>query len=312
MIAPIPADRPMFNGNAVGSADQNMNLAPRILLRFTALPACGVMLFMSACSQPRDAVETAPPRPATEHQPHPQPAPRPTSPSVRGAEEIGRSRLGEPLHCTRIGSGPDRTLIVGGVHGDEPQSTAVAERLIELLRADPALAAGCEVAIVPAMNPDGLKQRRRQNAARVDLNRNFPAANWKSSHPSGRYHGGPSPTSEPETAAILRLVETFRPHRIVAIHTINGRRICNNFDGPAEPLAIAMSRHNGYPPKATIGYPTPGSFGSWAGCDLGIPIVTLEMPARSKAGECWRQNRDALLAAIRFNDGRRVALGAAR
>lgn len=268
------------------------------------------MIFMSACSRPHDAVQTvAPPRPPATPSPQAARTIVPPASSRTGIQEIGRSRLGKPLTCTRFGNGTDRTLVIAGVHGDEPQSTAVAERLIELLRAEPEWTTGCNVVVVPAMNPDGLKKRRRQNAAGVDLNRNFPAANWKTSHPRGRYHGGLSPTSEPETAAIIQLVESFRPNRIVAIHTINGRRICNNYDGPGESLAAAMSRHNGYPPKATIGYPTPGSFGSWAGRDLGIPIITLEMPARAKAGECWRQNRNALLAAIHFNGPRRVASG---
>jgi protein MpaA len=319
MIASIDAVRPIWMEatSLARSASRKPRMTPahaaRRPSRFTAAIASGVMMSMTACSRPHEPLGTAaPPRSASE----------PTTPSHRGeapsrrhvvrSEEIGRSRLGTPLTCSYVGSGPDRTLIIAGVHGDEPQSTAVAERLIEVLHADPHLVAGCEVAVLPAMNPDGLRNRRRQNAAGVDLNRNFPAANWKPSRARSRYHSGPSPTSEPETAAIIQLVETFRPNRIIAIHAINAGKQCNNYDGPAEPLAVEMSRHNGYPPKATIGYPTPGSFGSWVGRDLGIPTVTLELPAKSKTGACWRDNRNALLAAIHFNGGRRVATGAGR
>ena len=32
-----------------------------------------------------------------------------------------------------------------------------------------------------------------------------------------------------------------------------------------------------YPVEESIGYPTPGSFGTWAGIEKGIPIITLEL-----------------------------------
>jgi protein MpaA len=73
---------------------------------------------------------------------------------------------------------------------------------------------------------------------------------------------------------------------------------CNNYDGPAEPLARRMAAANGYPIRASIGYPTPGSLGSWAGIDRHIPIITLELPAAAAAARCWEANREALLAAV--------------
>ena len=32
-----------------------------------------------------------------------------------------------------------------------------------------------------------------------------------------------------------------------------------------------------YPVEASIGYPTPGSFGTWAGIERNIPTITLEL-----------------------------------
>ena len=86
----------------------------------------------------------------------------------------------------------------------------------------------------------------------------------------------------------------MRPRRILSIHSITGEP-CNNFDGPAEPLARAMASANGYAVKEQIGYPTPGSLGSWAGGDLGIPVVTLELPVASRGAEAWQRNRSAIL-----------------
>ena len=60
-------------------------------------------------------------------------------------------------------------------------------------------------------------------------------------------------------------------------------------------VANRMKRHNRYPVTRSIGYPTPGSLGTWAGVERGIPTITLELPARHSTKRCWVDNRAALL-----------------
>lgn len=142
----------------------------------------------------------------------------------------------------------------------------------------------------------------RRNVRGVDINRNFPASNYSADeHPSGVHW--PHAASEPETRAIMEAVCQMQPTRIVSIHAIRRGRHGNNYDGPARVLAEEMSRHNGYPVLPSMGYPTPGSFGSWAGVDQRIPTITLELPADNNAETCWQENREALLAVIRFAAG---------
>jgi murein peptide amidase A len=65
-----------------------------------------------------------------------------------------------------------------------------------------------------------------------------------------------------------------------------------------------MSTHNGYPSVESIGYPTPGSLGSYAGIDRAIPMVTLELPRTDPAEKAWSDNREALLAVIRMEQSK--------
>jgi len=206
--------------------------------------------------------------------------------------EVGRSGEGQPILLHRFGAGERPVLILGGIHGSEGNSAACARMLVSYLCSHPADVASAPLAIVPEANPDGLERGVRFNARRVDLNRNFPSSNWAKS-----YASGPAPASEPETQAIMRLVRDLRPRRILSIHSIAGDP-CNNYDGPAEPLARAMASGNGYALKGQIGYPTPGSLGSWAGTDLGIPIVTLELPASTPGDVAWERNRSAILGFV--------------
>jgi protein MpaA len=199
----------------------------------------------------------------------------------------------------RLGSGPDRILVIGSVHGNEPEGVDLAQRLVAFLRGNPSLLVGRSLLVVRDANPDGNQANSRTNARGVDLNRNFPARNWQAVSKGDRGHSGSRPASEPETQALLKLLAAFRPHRIVAIHSTGGEAMVN-YDGPAESLARAMARHNRYQVSDYIGYPTPGSLGTYAGRDGQIPIITLELPRGIDAEQAWRQNRDALVQAIRF------------
>ena len=94
----------------------------------------------------------------------------------------------------------------------------------------------------------------------------------------------------------MDLVEQHKPDRIVSIHA---PLEVVNYDGPARALAERMSVHNGYPVSGDIGYPTPGSFGNYAGVERNIPTITLELP-RGGFDAMWEPNKKALLEAITY------------
>lgn len=243
----------------------------------TPLVLCAV-----GCAMDRSAVEAA----------------RLLSPAAH-AIPLGYSVQGRPIEAFRFGTRGPVALILAGFHGDEQAGVHVARQLAELLAVEPDLCGRWRVVIVANVNPDGFARRARRNARRVDLNRNFPAADWRRGDSPDAPPGGPAPLSEPESAIVRDLVVELKPRFILSVHAITRDRQCNNYDGPAERLAQAMAARNGYPAKASIGYPTPGSFGRWAGAEQGIPTVTLELPARASAEQCWADNRNALLAALR-------------
>ena len=216
--------------------------------------------------------------------------------------ELGRSHEGRPIRMELLGDGPQRVLVIAGVHGNEPGGPALARRLGQYLRQHPQLLAGCTVGIVTEVNPDGLARGSRTNAAGVDLNRNYPSSDWRPARPGELDHGR-FPASEPETRAVMRAVMLLEPQRIVDIHSITGERQCNNYDGPGHELAELLSGLNGYPVTASIGYATPGCLGSWAGVDNGIPTITLELPRGARVEDCWQVNRVALVAFVQEPGG---------
>lgn len=215
----------------------------------------------------------------------------PALPAASTNELLGMSVEGRPIHWQRLGTGPDVTLIIATIHGNESAGTPLLERLEKELVASPSLLEGRTVALVPVANPDGYANGSRFNAHGVDLNRDFPAENFKRAS-----HRGDEPLSQPESRALASLIARLSPDRIISIHQPLS---CVDYDGPARALASAIAA--GGPLKVRRLGGRGGSLGSYAGQTLGIPIITLELPGgveRRDADALWLAYGPMLLAGV--------------
>lgn len=195
-------------------------------------------------------------------------------------EVYGRSHLDTPLEIWRP-QGDCTLLVFAGIHGEEPETTFALSRALRLLP-EPSPHA----AVVLAANPDGLIRGTRGNARGVDLNRNFPTADWCSEPVFHRstmtdprdveLSPGTHPASEPETRGLIGLIEELEPRCAVALHA---PLACID-DAKRGPLAHWLAERTGLPLVADVGYPTPGSFGTW-GAEHGLVVVTYEFPLAS-------------------------------
>lgn len=210
-------------------------------------------------------------------------------------QRVGTSIKGRPIEIVWLGDGEETVLFFGAFHGDEPESTQLLSNFVQYLQEHPDRLQGRRAVFANVVNPDGLERGQRKNFNEVDLNRNFPTKNWNSEGKGTDYWGGPAPASEPETQVVVELLERFKPDRIISVHCPYR---CVNFDGPALELAHAMAGENGYKVEASIGYPTPGSFGTYAGIEKNIPTITLELPPTGEE-DVWATNREALLRALK-------------
>ncbi|HEV8356923.1 MAG TPA: murein tripeptide amidase MpaA [Gemmatimonadales bacterium] len=192
-------------------------------------------------------------------------------------ERYGRSHLGLPLEVWRP-EGRCLLLVFAAIHGEEPETTYALSRALRQLAAPPE-----HCAVVLAANPDGLIRGTRANARGVDLNRNFPAANWRPEPVTHRstleepsdvlLSPGEQPGSEPETRALMALLTELAPDQVIALHA---PLACID-DAGESPLGRRLAQRTGLPLVRDVGYPTPGSFGSW-GADRGLPVITYEFP----------------------------------
>lgn len=165
---------------------------------------------------------------------------------------------------------PAKTILIIGVfHGEEPQGEYVISRY---LNEDDFSDMKNHLLFIPCLNPWGKERGIRVNQNGVDLNRNYPTRNWIKSQKDENYSGD-YPASEETTQQMIELLEEVKPDIILTLHA---PLKCVNYDGPAKELAEKISEICGYPVIADLGYPTPGSFGTYCGVERNIPIITLE------------------------------------
>lgn len=192
-------------------------------------------------------------------------------------ETYGSSHLGNVLEFWRP-QGPCKVLVFAGIHGEEPETTFALSRALRLLT-EPSP----HCAVVLAANPDGLIRGTRGNARGVDLNRNFPTRDWRPDAVAHRstmedpqdvlLSPGAQAGSEPETQLLIRLIRELNPKTAVALHA---PLACID-DASQGELAGWLAERTGLPLVKDVGYPTPGSFGTW-GAERGLEVITYEFP----------------------------------
>ncbi len=189
--------------------------------------------------------------------------------------KFGETKLGLPIHgfYFKNTTNPNNAhaLLLGGVHGDEPEGVVAARGLVEFFRISYEL--GINLTIVPEFNPEGVLNKTRGNSNLVDLNRNLPTKDWTAVAASVRYNPGPSAKSEKENQC---LVDWLNTNSVQVIYSLHSWKPMLNTNGKL-PEAEIISKLTGYVIEPDIGYPTPGSLGTYTGLEKGIPTLTYEI-----------------------------------
>ncbi|MBT4789969.1 MAG: murein peptide amidase A [Halobacteriovoraceae bacterium] len=164
--------------------------------------------------------------------------------------------------------------LLAGTHGDEVEGVYVLQQLLSWLKEEHSIEE-LPIVVVPILNPDGYRSGSRVNSHAVDLNRNYPTENWSSEFKKEKYNPGSAPLSEPENEFLDKLFKKFPPGFIISFHSW---KPIINFNDDAEDVAEYLSSYNEYPITEDIGYPTPGSLGSYAPEKFNAPVITFECP----------------------------------
>ena len=114
---------------------------------------------------------------------------------------FGNSSQGLPIICHSFGEQGPVILILGGVHGDEPEGIWIALGLCEKWIQN--FPYKLRLTLVPCFNIEGILSSKRTNFNKVDLNRNLPTKNWTNKFEKIKYYPGLSPCSETENKSLV-------------------------------------------------------------------------------------------------------------
>ena len=148
-------------------------------------------------------------------------------------EIAGYSSLGKPLPALYIGNRDNMIATVGAMHSGESGPEILLTAAKSLLSENPTVFEKTGLAIFPVVSADmreamadGAPPYIRKNARGVDLNRNFDAL-WEvhdesyglsSFMPESPTYHGSMPNSEPETQAVISVMEKAKPRAVYSYH----------------------------------------------------------------------------------------------
>lgn len=117
---------------------------------------------------------------------------------------IGKSVLEKPIYKYQIGAGETRIFLWSQMHGNESTTTKALFDFLNLLNSDSELANKLlntfTFCCIPILNPDGAALYTRENANKIDLNRD--SLNL----------------TQPESNVLRETFESFKPHYCFNLH----------------------------------------------------------------------------------------------
>lgn len=119
-------------------------------------------------------------------------------------QTIGYSVENRPIYTFTIGTGKSRILMWSQMHGNESTTTKALLDFLNFLDSENPIAKNLlkdfTFCCLPMVNPDGAKRYTRENAVKVDLNRD---ANL---------------LTQPESLALRKAFDDFKPHYCYNLH----------------------------------------------------------------------------------------------
>jgi len=138
---------------------------------------------------------------------------------------LGKSFLGEDIHCITIGSGKIKILCWSQMHGNEATATKAIFDILNFIQKETyskiiaKLISELQITIIPMLNPDGANNFTRVNGQGIDINRDAFA------------------TNTPEAKILLGIFNELEPDFCFNLHD---QRPMYNVGGTSHPATLSF------------------------------------------------------------------------
>jgi len=208
--------------------------------------------------------------------------------------EIAKTTNKVPIHTRRFGRQGIRTLIIAGLDGQDLIATRWNDELADVLAGRSDLLQTDEILILRAGNPDGLMKRMAPNANGVLINRNFPSRRYQFLSDNT---AGPGPASEAETHAILQVMYSFRPRRVIHLTSTTGRSTAL-YNRAARETAMELQTQFQLEAQQLDVEFVPGSIEDFADGTLDAAVISLKLNSGKDWQQAWTKHLQSVLTAV--------------
>lgn len=216
---------------------------------------------------------------------------------------IGRTGGGMPLHSRRFGRQGTRTLIIAGLDGLDVVGTRWNDELTDTLTRRSDLLQNNEIMVIRAGNPEGLTSRVPTNRHGVLINRNFPSRRYQLMPDKST---GTGPASEAETKAILDVLYSFRPRRVIHLASTTGRSTVL-YNRAATSVGDELEKQYNLHVQLLDVEQVPGSIEDFADGTLDAAVISMKLNSAPEWQGAWKKNVAAVLTAINGESEQQVA-----
>lgn len=214
--------------------------------------------------------------------------------AFQNAYNFGTTSQGLTIPAYKFGNKGPEVLILGGVHGDEIEGIVGANGLLRAF--SESFPFRLNLTLVPIFNLDGALRSQRKSANEVDLNRNLPTQDWTPEVAKEKYNPGQFANSEPENQALVKHIQQSDPKFIITLHSWKPML---NVNGDCAKVAETIAARTGYIITEDIGYPTPGSLGTYTGLERQIPTITYEFERYMNASDILKTHVPAIMEGLK-------------
>ena len=214
--------------------------------------------------------------------------------TYQNAYTFGKTSEGLIIPAYQFGEKGVRVLVLGGVHGDEIEGIVAANGLLDHF--SQFFPYKLNLTLIPILNIDGALRSQRKNARSIDLNRNLPTQDWSPDVAKDKYNPGPSANSEPENQCLVHFIQNEKPEFIITLHSWKPML---NTNGNCDVVAEKIASYTSYKITDDIGYPTPGSLGTYCGLERQIPTITYELDRGMAAEPILKTHVPAIIEGLK-------------
>lgn len=203
-----------------------------------------------------------------------------------------KTTAGRSFEVKALGTGAHHVLVLGSLYGTESEAALIMDRILHNLTKNIEQYPNSKFLLVRTGNPDGCSYRVAGNVRGVLLDRNFSRSGQV------KQVGTAQTRAEVETLTLLKVMDEFKPARIIHVRTSHAQTGKIQFTSQDEAIAAFFRDFGKFTVDNTTRNEPETSLAGFVSRTMKSDVVTVSMPVSKNINSDWMTHRETLLAVL--------------